>query len=147
MKIKYRIVLLVTVLFGAVFFAAAQALPENNPQLLSVSDSKELALAQAVMCEEIKDLSPQNPAAVFSITIGEVSCFTLFDPVPGKTFVYHNWFHRDNPSTTKKLSLNPPRWSTYSSIQLRETDKGPWRVEITDYKGTVLHILRFSITD
>lgn len=147
MRIKYTIFLFVTVLFCAVFFVTVQAFPENSPKLLSVSDSKELTLAQAAMCEGIKDFYPHNPGAVFSITIGEVSCFTLFDPVPGKTFIYHNWFHRDNPSTTKKLSLNPPRWSTYSKIQLRETDKGPWRVEISDYKGKVLHILRFSITD
>jgi len=38
-------------------------------------------------------------------------------------------------------------WSTYSQIQLRETDKGPWRVEISDQNGKVFDVLRFSITD
>jgi len=147
MDIKYKFHLWVTILFCAIFFVAAQAFPQNDQPLSPASDSKALTLAQAVMCEDIKDFSPQIPAIVFSITIGKVSCFTLFDPVPAKTFIYHNWFHRDEPSTRKKLSLNPPRWSTYSSIQLRETDKGPWRVEISDQRGTILHVLRFSITD
>jgi hypothetical protein len=30
---------------------------------------------------------------------------------------------------------------------LRETDKGPWRVEISDQNGRVFSTLRFSITD
>ncbi|MBU0987328.1 MAG: DUF2914 domain-containing protein [Proteobacteria bacterium] len=99
------------------------------------------------MCEEIKDYAPYNAAVVFSIAIGKVSCFTAFDPVPEKTFIYHEWYHQDKPSTKKKLYLQPPRWSTYTSIQLRETDKGPWRVEIIDHKGNLLDVVRFSITD
>jgi hypothetical protein len=50
-------------------------------------------------------------------------------------------------STKKKLFLKPPSWSTYSSIQLREADKGPWRVEVTDDKGKLFATLRFSVTD
>jgi hypothetical protein len=53
----------------------------------------------------------------------------------------------DKLSTKKKLVLKPPRWSTFSSIQLREADKGPWRVEITDDDENILRILRFSIVD
>jgi len=99
------------------------------------------------MCEEIKDFTPKNQSVVFSIKIGKVSCFTSFDPVPKETFIYHKWFHKDKPSTEKRLTLQPPRWATYSSIQLRETDKGPWRVEITDQKDKILDTLRFTITD
>jgi Protein of unknown function (DUF2914) len=99
------------------------------------------------MCEEIQDFTCRNPAVVFSMKIGKVSCYTSFDPVPEKTFIYHKWFHRDELSTTKRLTLQPPRWGTYSSIQLRETDKGPWRVEISDQNGNLLRILRFSITN
>jgi hypothetical protein len=99
------------------------------------------------MCEEVKDLAPKNQAIVFSLTLGKVSCFNSFDPVPEESFVYHSWFFRDKLSTRIKLSLKPPRWSTFSSIQLREADQGPWRVEIADRDGHLLHVLRFSITD
>ncbi|MBW1743162.1 MAG: DUF2914 domain-containing protein [Deltaproteobacteria bacterium] len=99
------------------------------------------------MCEEIDGLTPENQAIVFSIAIGRVSCFTSFDPVPEDTYVYHSWFFRNKLSNRIKLSLQPPRWSTFSSIQLREADQGPWRVEITDRDGRLLRLLRFSITD
>jgi len=112
-----------------------------------VTASKELTLVKAAMCEGIKNSSPQNQAIIFSAAIGEVFCFTSFDPVPEKSFIYHNWFNRDRLSTRIRLAINPPRWSTYSSTTFREADKGPWRVEVTDQDGHILNILRFSITD
>ena len=116
-------------------------------QAHSQEDEKSLTLAQAVMCEEIRDNAPYNQGVVFSMANERVCCFTTFDPVPEKTFIYHRWFRSDKLITSIKLSLQPPRWSTVSRIQLREADKGPWRVEITDQTGMVFGILRFSITD
>jgi len=106
-----------------------------------------IALVQAVMCEDIQDQLPQNPTTVFSIERRKAVCFTAFDPVLQKTDIYHHWFHRDRPSAKIKLTLKPPRWSTYSSIQFREEDIGPWRVEITDAQGKIFQVLRFSITE
>lgn len=126
---------------------ASQALPGKNQEASSASASEGLILVRAVMCEAIKDYRPLNPAMVFSVSMEKVSCFTSFDAVRQKTFIYQEWFHRDKLSTRRKLFLQPPRWSTFSSIQLREADKGPWRVEITDEQGQMLRVLRFSITD
>lgn len=106
-----------------------------------------LTLAKAVMCESIQDFAPVNPAVVFSIGLGRVSCFTNFDPVPEQTFIHHKWFRGDSLSTVKRLTINPPRWSSVSTVQLRDADKGPWRVEITDENDKLIDTLRFSITD
>jgi len=110
-------------------------------------DAESIALVEAVLCEDIQDLVPQNATTVFSIERQKASCFTAFDPVPKKAFIYHHWFHRDNSVARIKLTLKPPRWSTYSNIQLRAKDIGPWRVEITDAEGNVFHVLRFSVTE
>lgn len=106
-----------------------------------------LTLTEAVMCEGIESYAPKTPAVVFSINIGKVSCYSNFDPVPEKTFIYHRWYFKDRLTTRKRLYLKPPRWATYTSIELREADRGPWRVEITDKDGNILKVLRFSITD
>ena len=143
MKLKYTIF----VILCSNFFFAQLIFAQNTRHPAPAAAQKKLALDRAVMCEEIKDFAPLNPAVVFSIKIGKVCCFTSFDPVPKTTFIYHKWFHKDNLSTDKRLTLQPPRWATYSTIQLRETDKGPWRVEISDQNGKLLYILRFSITD
>lgn len=108
---------------------------------------KPVELVNAVLCEDIKDGVPQNATSVFSIERRTAICFTEFDPVPQKTIIYHHWYHRDVPSARIKLTLKPPRWASYSSIQLRAEDIGPWRVEITDDQANVLYILRFSVTE
>ena len=108
---------------------------------------KKLTITQAIMCEGIKDYEPQNRAVVFSIAIGKVFCFTSFEMVPRNMYIYHSWYRRDRLITTKRLSLKIPEWSTFSTIQLREADKGPWRVEIKDKNSKIIKIVRFNITD
>ena len=154
MKGQFRKVwlLLVCVVLGGLFpeLLAAQAEGQIDPIAQSVPSqpkAQELALAQVVMCERVENLKPINRAIVFPVSAGQVCCFTIFNPVPEPTIVYHRWFHRDELSTQIRLKLYSPQWSTYSLIQLRDTDKGPWRVEVTDRNGTVLNVLHFSITD
>ena len=147
MDIKFRFIIVLFVMFCANLLSSPCSFSQNIQNSKSSDVQKKLTMDRVLMCEDIKDFTPQNPAVVFSIKIGKVSCFTSFDPVPEKTFIYHKWFHRDCLRTTKRLTLQPPRWASYSTIQLRETDKGPWRVEISDQTGNILRILRFSITD
>lgn len=109
--------------------------------------STEPTLVRAVMCESIQKLTPANQAVVFSIDLGRVSCFTEFDQVTRQRVIHHKWYRKDNLISVKQLSLNPPRWSSFSSMQLRDADKGPWRVDITDENDEVISTLRFSITD
>lgn len=134
---------------AAVLFAGSPVSAQSESDTGDKNDTSggDIVLVQAVMCEDILDQLPQNTTTVFSIEHRMAICFTAFDPVPQKTVIYHHWFHRDRPSAKIKLVLKPPRWSTYSSIQFREEDIGPWRVEITDSQGKVLHVLRFSITE
>jgi len=136
--------------FGLIFFnflPFSHVFPQENEEILPSSIPEKLTLVHAAMCEGIKGNSPLNPGIVFSTEIGKVSCFASFDHVPEKMYIYQKWFHRDKPSTKQRLLLKPPRWATFSSIQLREADKGPWRVEITDNEGNILQVLRFSIVD
>ena len=106
-----------------------------------------LHLSEAVICEGLENFKPVNPSVVFSVRIGSVMCYTEFDRVPSQTSVFHDWIRQDKLIFRKKLVLKPPSWSSVSSIQLREADKGPWRVEIRDADDNLLRTLHFSITD
>jgi hypothetical protein len=117
------------------------------PSVAGSQEPESITLVQAVLCEDIQDFVPQNPTTVFSIERRTAFSFTAFDPVPQKAIIYHHWFHRDNSVARIKLTLKPPRWSSYSSIQLRAEDIGPWRVEITDAEGNFFDVLRFSVTE
>ncbi len=104
-------------------------------------------LVRAVMSESIDKFVPVNPSIVFSIELGRISCFTEFDPVPEKSIIYHKWYRKDNLISVKKLTVTPPRWSSFSSMQFRDADKGPWRVDVTDDNDKLMRSLRFSIAD
>jgi len=144
---RYKILISFIAPFFIIFCLSLPAYSQQNENNSSTPDSAKLTLAHAVMCEVIQEFKPWNQAVVFSITIGKVSCFTSFDPVPEKTYIYHNWYCRDSLSKQMKLFLQPPSWATFSSIQFREADKGFWRVEVTDSEGNIFHVLRFSITE
>ena len=135
MNCKFLTIMLITLGLLTAFPISAGSQSGKSPELV-----------QAVLCEDIKDGVPQNVTSVFSIERRTAICFTEFDPVPQKAVIYHHWYHRDVPSARIKLTLKPPRWASYSSIQLRAEDIGPWQVEITDDQGNVLHVLRFSVT-
>ena len=141
---KNRLYFIFSAVIAIHFFLLLPLHPFKN---ISSANAAQLKLFQGLMCEDIVSNAPRNPTNVFSIAQGKAVCFSSFDEVPQKTIIYHNWYHRDVPSAKIRLILKPPRWSTYSSIQLRRTDIGPWRVEITDDKGNALGVLRFSVTD
>jgi hypothetical protein len=142
-----KITLTLSILFIIRAFSLANAVEEKSGPIKSANPESKANLVRAVMCEDLQGRVPRYPAIAFSITLGKVFCFTDFDPVLEKTFVYHNWYFRELKRASVKLSLNTPRWATFSTVQMRATDKGPWRVEITDPQGSILKILRFSITD
>ena len=137
--------LLLAVIPGFLFPFSAMSQSSDSEEI-KTSDGK-IVLVQALMCENLLELIPQNPTTVFSIERRKAICFTTFDSIPEKTIIYHQWFHRAQLSAKIKLTLKPPRWSTFSSIQFRAEDIGPWRVEITDSQGRIFDVLRFSITE
>lgn len=138
--------LLVCMLVSAPVFSQAKDTSTSQPKN-SDKMTPQLTLRRATICERVKDCAPEKQAVVFSVTTGKIFCYTHFDPVPEKSDIFHNWYYKDKLITKQKLSLKPPRWSSYSAIQLRESDKGPWRVTITDQANNSLGVLRFSITD
>lgn len=141
-KFQFKIIPYLVVFFGVICPSVG-----TGQESLPVPAVSKLSLSNGVMCEGVKDFTPVNPTIVFSVSIGKAFCFSSFDVVPEKTIVSHNWYRKDMLSTKINLVVNPPRWSTFSSIHLREADIGPWRVEVTDIDGKVYQILRFSVTD
>lgn len=127
------------ILVGLVLLSPTPGYPEQP--------AAKIVLKQAVMCESIKNSRPVNPSVVFSISQGEVFCFSEFDPVSEKTHIFHKWYYKDKLISTMRLMLNPPQWSSFSRIQIRYEDRGPWRVEIWDAENTLLQLLRFGMAD
>ncbi len=134
-KLNKYFIVLILILWGILASATAAAEPAKAK------------LVQSVMCEAIENFKPVSPSVVFSISQGEVFCYSSFDPVYEKTHIFHKWYKMDKLIFTMKLTLTPPKWASFSRVQIREADKGPWRVEIRDADNTLLKTLRFSMAD
>lgn len=121
--------------------------PAETEEMPVAAPAQKVTLGAATVCEEVLNGAPLNKAVAFSADLKRVYCYTNFTDVPQNTFAYHNWYLKDKLKASIKLALRPPRWSTYSSMQLRSSDKGPWRIEVTDEEGNILKTLRFSVID
>jgi hypothetical protein len=127
------------------FHGATGVLKAQDAEAPSVSLSMSPAIA--TMCEGISESMPVNPTIVFPVGNKNAFCLSSFDAVKEKTHINHFWYRRDKLVSNVRLLIQPPRWTTYSSIDLRESDKGPWRVDVVDANNNLLKTLRFSITD
>ncbi len=104
-------------------------------------------LEQAETCESIRDGLPVWPGRVFSVGNSRVYCVSTFSNIQRQYIVYHRWYHRDKLTATFRLKLMPPKYSTASSVQLRDNDKGAWKVEVVDEDGFVFKTIRFSVVE
>jgi len=135
------------VMFYLIIGTAKGVLAQESKNVPNNAKAKKLTLVDASLCEKMRGGIPVNRSIVFSSSLGNIYCFTSFDPVPKEMAIYHKWFRRDRLRAKVKLTVKPPRWSTFSRMHIRKSDRGPWRVDVTDPTGRVLKILRFSITE
>lgn len=120
---------------------------QARPATAAAPAEEGVRLTQIATCDQLQDGQPLDVAVIFSTAAGRVLCYNRFENIPARTEIIHNWYHRDALSSRVRLMLNPPTWSTYSHIQLRPQDLGPWRVEVTDARGRLLGLVRFSVTE
>jgi len=113
----------------------------------SFAEEGRLILVKAEICEDLRQNQCVFPNRIVSISVGKIFCYSSFSGITKATNIYHKWYQRDQLSATFVLKLKPPSYSTASSIQLRDTDKGPWRIEIVDQSGHIYSTLRFSVVD
>jgi hypothetical protein len=144
---KYKLYAFFLPLICLALCLSSQALAQDQEEALPVKPPQVLTLIQAVMCEGLRGIVPLNEAEVFSIRREKVHCFFDFALVPEKTSIRVSWYLRDVRRLNRRYTLYPPQWSVVDSIELRDADKGPWRVEVRDADGNILETLRFSITD
>jgi hypothetical protein len=149
-RIRLQMIMLLLLVFCPMVLQGwAAGTSESPPAAAKEKASKDtdMNLALAVMCEAVQNLKPVNEALTFPVSLGHVYCVSIFKQVSKPTVIFHRWYRRNELSTQIRLKLYPPHWTTYSVVQLREEDKGPWHIEVADQNGRVFGILRFSITD
>ena len=99
------------------------------------------------VCSGIESGRPLGRSVAFSAAQGTLYCYSDFPQVAEPEQITHRWFFWDREVAHFRLTLQPPRWSAYSSLKVTPDERGPWRVEVLDQNGAVYGTARFSIVD
>jgi hypothetical protein len=104
-------------------------------------------LGDVFVCGLVEGARPLGRAVVFPSAHDRLYCYSNFPQVARQEQVTHRWFFRDREVAQFKLVIQPPRWSSYSSLKISAERKGPWRVEVIGEEGALLGVARFSVVD
>ncbi len=104
-------------------------------------------LSNATVCEEVIGGKPTYSAVVFPSSVKSIYCYTSFKNIDKEGFIYHVWYFRDKLVSKVKLKIKPPNWATMSKVYIKDTDIGPWRVEILNESGKLIYVIRFSVVE
>jgi len=137
---KHRRGFLLPVLLAAVLLQACPAAGAQADDSIAGRTQPGAVFA----CGTIDSGRPVGRSVVFPSAQGTLYCYSDFVHVAAAEQITHRWFYRDREVAQFKLTIQPPRWSSYSSLKLPAGSAGPWRVDVTGPDGIHYGTARFS---
>jgi hypothetical protein len=103
----------------------------------------EMSVARASICTSVAEREPVGAASSFT-NVAQLYFFTEIVDAGENVVIQHVWYHKDEPLLEVDLTVNGPRWRTWSHKNIAGM-KGPWRAEVVNSKGEVLRAVSFTI--
>ena len=104
-----------------------------------------LRVVRGVVTTAVVNREPSGDGSVFPPSTGALYYFTEVDGISTPTQITHIWYYQDQKMAEIPLSLEGPRWRTWSSKRILENWVGSWKVEAVDQSGNVLSFQTFSV--
>ena len=103
-------------------------------------------MTKGVVCQSVENLTPVEEGNVFSSNAGLLYFFTDVTLAPGvESVIYHVWYYGDKEMARITLSVNGPRWRTYSSKTIFPTWTEEWHVDVVTTDDQVIKSVSFRI--
>lgn len=99
----------------------------------------------AVICRDVVDLSPQQPADRFESTVRRLYCFSRVVGAMEHTEILHTWFCNGDMVASIVLPVKSVSWRTFSSKTIQPDDIGDWSVRILSKDGAILSKIDFTV--
>ena len=108
---------------------------------------EKLVVIQAMACKKVKNNQPLYPGRRFPTDIGRVYCHTLLDNNSEKhSDIYHIWYMNGNLKAKVRIRVRDGKEiPAFSHREIKNTDKGTWKVEITDRDKKILDTVIFEV--
>jgi hypothetical protein len=114
---------------------------ERTPQ----PDGDSLEVVRDVVTTGIVNREPVDDTSGFPPSMEALYYFTEVRGAGTPTQITHIWYYQDRQMAEVPLSVDGPRWRTWSSKRILENWVGSWRVEAVDADGNVLSSQSFDI--
>ena len=118
--------------------------PETENVQLS---SNTIEILNSKVCKKVKNNQPLYPGKRFPSDIGKVYCHSLLNNHTGKyKDIYHVWYM--NGSLKAKVRIRVREGGEIPAVsqrQVAKSDKGTWRIEITDSDKKILDTVIFEV--
>jgi len=103
----------------------------------------EMSVARATICTSVAEREPVGAASSFA-NVERLYFFTEITGAGENETVQHVWYFKDEPLLEVALTVNGPRWRTWSHKNIAGM-KGQWRAEVVNSKGEVLRAVSFTV--
>ena len=141
MNSRWKKVAVITVIGVALPILATS---QDGPARMNMENGSLKVVRDLVTTDVIKR-EPVNDGMVFSATMGPVFYFTEVKGAGTPTYIAHIWYYEGRQMAKISLSIEGPRWRTWSSKRMLEDWRGSWRVEAVDPDGKLLSSQTFEV--
>lgn len=103
----------------------------------------DIVISRAVICKDIQNREPVDVGISFAADAEKIYFFTEIKSTESGQ-IKHIWYYKNEKVSETTLDYRPPRFRTWSTLQIKPVQKGEWNVEVV-YDTTVLNRLVFKI--
>lgn len=121
------------------------AMPLAAQEAMQESTAPEVT--RAVVATDVQDREPVGVDSTFAAGVGTVYFYTVFEGDFGETTVEHVWMREGEEVARVPLTVQGPRWRTWSSKEILPDWAGSWTVKVVDADGTEHASVDFTITE
>ena len=123
---------------GAAWSGAPADLGAQDP-------SAAIDVTTAVVGTGVEDREPVGAGTSFPASVGTVYFYTVFEGDFGERRVEHVWIRNGEEVGRVPLTVNGPRWRTWSSKTVPADWTGEWEARVVDADGSVLATAAFRV--
>ena len=106
-----------------------------------------MVVLSSLACKKVKNNQPLYPGKRFPTDVGRVYCHSLLDNNSGKhNDIYHIWYMNGNLKAKVRIRVRDGKEiPAFSDREIKNNDKGIWKVEITDSDKKILDTVIFEV--
>ena len=106
-----------------------------------------IIVLRSLACKKVKNNQPLYPGKRFPTDIGRVFCHSLLDNNTGKyNDIYHIWYMNGNLKSKVRIRVREGKEiPAVSHREVKNSDKGTWKIEITDSDKKILDTVIFEV--